>query len=166
MTNRNACAYMYSACAILREVWNRTFRKSESLLPACMIATHFLRSSGLSWQLKVFQSVTNLQVFIEWYLRNKPLWCWRKTIEDTLLSLNDSSQESCWGAEINRLKAGRYMRDRLWYGCCCCCWVASVVSDSARPHRRQHARLPRPWDSPGKNTWYSVSNKWISALFM
>ena len=38
-------------------------------------------------------------------------------------------------------------------GCrCCCCWVASVVSDSVRPHRRQPTRLPRPWDSPGKNT--------------
>ena len=36
--------------------------------------------------------------------------------------------------------------------CCCCCYVASVVSDSVRPHRRQPARLPRPWDSPGKNT--------------
>ena len=28
----------------------------------------------------------------------------------------------------------------------------SVVSDSVRPHRRQLTRLPRPWDSPGKNT--------------
>ena len=36
--------------------------------------------------------------------------------------------------------------------CCCCCEVASVVSDSVRPHRRQPTRLPRPWDSPGKNT--------------
>ena len=35
---------------------------------------------------------------------------------------------------------------------CCCCWVASVVSDSVRPHRRQPTRLRRPWDSPGKNT--------------
>ena len=26
------------------------------------------------------------------------------------------------------------------------------MSDSVRPHRRQPARLPRPWDSPGKNT--------------
>ena len=34
----------------------------------------------------------------------------------------------------------------------CCCWVASVVSDSVRPQRRQPTRLPRPWDSPGKNT--------------
>ena len=33
-----------------------------------------------------------------------------------------------------------------------CCWVASVVSDSVWPHRRQPTRLPRPWDSPGKNT--------------
>ena len=30
--------------------------------------------------------------------------------------------------------------------------VSSVVSDSVRPHRRQPTRLPRPWDSPGKNT--------------
>ena len=36
--------------------------------------------------------------------------------------------------------------------CCCCYKVASVVSDSVRPHRRQPMRLPRPWDSPGKNT--------------
>ena len=28
----------------------------------------------------------------------------------------------------------------------------SVVSDSVRPHRRQPTRLPRTWDSPGKNT--------------
>ena len=35
--------------------------------------------------------------------------------------------------------------------CCCCCWVASVVSDSVRPHRRQPTRLPCPWDFPGKN---------------
>ena len=26
------------------------------------------------------------------------------------------------------------------------------MSDSVRPHRRQPSRLPRPWDSPGKNT--------------
>ena len=35
---------------------------------------------------------------------------------------------------------------------CCCCYVDSVVSDSMRPHRRQPTRLPRPWDSPSKNT--------------
>ena len=36
--------------------------------------------------------------------------------------------------------------------CCCCCWVVSVVSDSEQPRRQQPTRLPRPWDSPGKNT--------------
>ena len=30
--------------------------------------------------------------------------------------------------------------------------IASVVSNSVRPHRRQPTGLPRPWDSPGKNT--------------
>ena len=38
------------------------------------------------------------------------------------------------------------------YICCCCCYVASVVSDSVRTHRRQPTRLRHPWDSPGKNT--------------
>ena len=32
------------------------------------------------------------------------------------------------------------------------CYVASVVSDSVRPHRQQPTRLRHPWDSPGKNT--------------
>ena len=36
--------------------------------------------------------------------------------------------------------------------CCCCCEVASVVSNSVWPHRRQPTRLRRPGDSPGKNT--------------
>ena len=43
----------------------------------------------------------------------------------------------------------------VWNGrqhCCCCCCIAAVVSDSKRPHGPQPTRLPRPWDSPGKNT--------------
>ena len=36
--------------------------------------------------------------------------------------------------------------------CCCCCCVASVVSNSVRPHRQQPTRLRHPWNSPGKNT--------------
>ena len=36
--------------------------------------------------------------------------------------------------------------------CCCCCSVTLVVSDSVQPPRWQPTRLPRPWDSPGKNT--------------
>ena len=37
------------------------------------------------------------------------------------------------------------------------------MSDSVRPHRQQPTRLPRPWDSPGKNTgvsFISFSNAW------
>ena len=45
-----------------------------------------------------------------------------------------------------------YLVSWLQYCCCCCCQVASVVSDSAQPYRRQPTRLPHPWDSPGKNT--------------
>ena len=41
---------------------------------------------------------------------------------------------------------------RIQHRCCCCCWVTSVVSDSVQPQRRQPTRMPRPWDSPGKNT--------------
>ena len=33
-----------------------------------------------------------------------------------------------------------------------CYQVASVVSDSVRPHGLQPTRLLHPWDSPGKNT--------------
>ena len=36
--------------------------------------------------------------------------------------------------------------------CCCCSCVASGMSDSLLPHRRQPTRLGHPWDSPGKNT--------------
>ena len=36
--------------------------------------------------------------------------------------------------------------------CCYCCQVASVVSDSVQPHRRQPTRILCPWYSVGKNT--------------
>ena len=29
------------------------------------------------------------------------------------------------------------------------------MSNSVRPHRRQHTRLPCPWDSPGKKEYWS-----------
>ena len=44
------------------------------------------------------------------------------------------------------------MPNRYEHICCCCCYVASVVSNSVRPQRRQPTRLSRPWDSPGRNT--------------
>ena len=50
-----------------------------------------------------------------------------------------------------RLLRGGEVKGRL-KGICCCCYVASVMSNSVRPHRWQPTRLPHPWDSPGKNT--------------
>ena len=47
--------------------------------------------------------------------------------------------------------------------CCCCCKVASVVSDSVRPHRWQPTSFPGPWDSSSKNTGvgcHFLSNAW------
>ena len=49
----------------------------------------------------------------------------------------------CWQVDslpLRHLEIGSY-----------CCCVASVVSNSVRPHRQQPTRLRCPWDSPGKN---------------
>ena len=53
-----------------------------------------------------------------------------------------------WGSERGEW-TGRLGFTNIHYWCC---WVTSVMSDSVRPHRWQPTRLPRPWDSPGKNT--------------
>ena len=55
--------------------------------------------------------------------------------------LLDSGSDCCW-------KFGRWYYHEEFF----CCQVASVVSDSVRPHRPQPTRLPRPWASPDKNT--------------
>ena len=71
------------------------------------------------------------------------------------------SRGSSWPRNQTRVSciAGRFFTDwamreaqKAICCCCCCCQVASVVSNSVRPHRRQPTRLPRPWDSPGKYT--------------
>ena len=37
-----------------------------------------------------------------------------------------------------------YVQNHCAHCCCCCCRVASVASDSVRPHSRQPTRLPVP----------------------
>ena len=50
-------------------------------------------------------------------------------------------------------KAIRMQRkEHLLWTSCSCCLVASVVSNSLRPHGLQPTRLLCPWDSPDKNT--------------
>ena len=53
--------------------------------------------------------------------------------------------QSLWKTECGILKT---LKTELCYDPA----IPSVVSDSVRPHRWQPTRLPRPWDSPGKNT--------------
>ena len=76
-------------------------------------------------------------------------------IENTLMI-----HYNCWLYEKMDDQQSYTLRTRPWKlvnethycCCCCCCQVASVVSNSVRPHRRQPTRLPCPGDSPGKNT--------------
>ena len=44
--------------------------------------------------------------------------------------------------QLHNNRAITFARPALQWCACCCCWVASVVSDSVRPHRRQPTRLP------------------------
>ena len=54
---------------------------------------------------------------------------------------------------LNCLQSVDKLKKKKWLslnGYCCC--ITSVVSDSVEPRRQQPTRLPRPCDSPGKNT--------------
>ena len=58
---------------------------------------------------------------------------------------------------ILKLDENIYMSKILKLGILCLVGLllllsCSVMSNSVRPQRRQPTRLPRPWDSPGKNT--------------
>ena len=58
------------------------------------------------------------------------------------------SQESNWDLLHYRwilYQLSYQGRPKIKACCCCCCCVASVMSDSVRPHRRQPTRLLCPW---------------------
>ena len=74
-------------------------------------------------------------ISLHWFLNELPTY---EIAEARLIYLSNSKIKNVW-----------VWSDRC---SCCCCWVASVVSDPVRPHRWQPTRLPRPWDSPGKNS--------------
>ena len=61
-------------------------------------------------------------------------------------SLTSQVQWVCKPYWFYLLKTHRKSDHLIYYCCCCCCCVASVMFDSVP------TRLPRPWDSPGKNT--------------
>ena len=84
----------------------------------------------------------------QYIFKGLPLWC--------LYSWRDKN--------CNQLKSNMYYSvvriklkgHRVTGGCYVSCYLLLLsclsVSDSVQPHRRQPTRLPRPWDSPGKNT--------------
>ena len=79
------------------------------------------------------------KITVEGNKRVKAIFIWK-----TIKLINDT-----WRIEKTWIF---YIYINMTIQCSCCCEVASVVSDSMWPHRRQPARLFRPWDSPGKNT--------------
>ena len=74
--------------------------------------------------------------------------CWLKATQLFIFVQTSVSQKSETG--LTKLKS--YCQQDCIPSTNSSCQVTSVVSDSVRPHRRQPTRLPRPWDSPGKNT--------------
>ena len=56
---------------------------------------------------------------------------------------------TCSKVQICHMKFG--LLAPIWPCCCCYCQIASVMSNSVRPHGLQPTRLLCPWDSPGKN---------------
>ena len=71
-----------------------------------------------------------------------------------LSGLNQLKQQhrKCPSCNVGYSKCNMALDNQFWWWLPCCCCVTSVMSDSVRPHRWQPTRLPRPWDSPGKNT--------------
>ena len=64
-------------------------------------------------------------------------------------TLSDPMDCSLSGSAIHGILQARVLE---WGAIAFSVHIASVVSDSVRPRRRQPTRLPCPWDSPGKNT--------------
>ena len=57
----------------------------------------------------------------------------------------------------------QFRRPGFNHCCCCCCCIASIVSDSVRPHRRQPTRLPIPGILQARTLeWFAISfsNAW------
>ena len=66
-----------------------------------------------------------------------------------MANIKKSTNNKCWrgcgekGALFHYWWECKLTRP-LWKTVCCCCCIASVVSDSVWPHRRQPTRLPVP----------------------
>ena len=70
----------------------------------------------------------------------------------TILNYAKLLQYLLWQPVSPKEPSNKMQKNQELACCCCCCYIASVVSDSVRPYRRQPTRLCRPGASPGKNT--------------
>ena len=77
-----------------------------------------------------------------------------KEEREFILNIAKNKRDELKAAADNALKAGDATTEYAlsYQSSVAASKVTSVVSDSVRPHRRQPTRLPRPWDSPGRNT--------------
>ena len=81
-----------------------------------------------------------------WVWANSRRW-WRTGKPGMLLSMGSQRVRHNLAKEQEPLG---WQRPRLCLSSAAA--VTSVMSNSVQPHRRQPTTLPRPWDSPGKNT--------------
>ena len=86
---------------------------------------------------------------IEWINRNISLasfLCWMNHLTMPVMDCRQNTFSFHYFEMSNHFSIFIYLEQVLLL------LVTSVVSDSVWPHRWQPTRLPRPWDSPGKNT--------------
>ena len=94
-------------------------------------------SSKEMWVLLV--SAALLPKHLAWALRSFSENMYRCTLVSVMFYFfKKKKKQGCRGTEVERLLL--------------LLLIASVVSDSVQPQRLKPTRLPRPWDSPGKNT--------------
>ena len=67
-----------------------------------------------------------------------PLQCWKSHGQRSLMGY------SPWGHKRAGHDLMTKQQQQTIQRCCCCCCIASVVSDSVWPHRRQPTSLPCP----------------------
>jgi len=101
-----------------------------------------------TWSLFFPQLSSSQQIATQSFLLLKPYICGHLLfLSSSHVSLHIIRKSFVFSLELCNLSTCHHLHHNY-----CCCWVTSVVSDSVRPHRQQPTRLPRPWDSPGKNT--------------
>ena len=98
----------------------------------------------------IFLNIVSEALIVPWYESNT----WTQFIQ---VLANAYNKMNCWVCKHFLLGATELTFVWFLYDEFVCFLAYSVIaaasfmSNSVRPHRRQPIRLPRPWDSPGKN---------------